>query len=197
MQTQANEGIRHVRDSFDLEATDFDDLLEALAGWLLLGCAGWVVAIGVAALVEAASRGRVPATTWVGCPAAVRRLLLGGLGVALAVSPRTGRSPSARPRSPPASTSGLGLPVPARTGQPGRADPPRQQIEVRAGDCLWDLARPGAAGRGSTGPGRRRWSSATYRRNRDVVGDDPDLIRPGQRLVLPRSVPPPPPEETP
>ncbi|MET0838243.1 MAG: hypothetical protein ABWY19_05635, partial [Marmoricola sp.] len=69
------------------ETTSFDDLVEALAAWLLVGCAAWVVAIGVAALVEAASRGRLPATTWVGCPHGVRRLLLGGLGVALAVSP--------------------------------------------------------------------------------------------------------------
>jgi len=29
-----------------------------------------------------------------------------------------------------------------------------------------------------------RWR-AIYRLNRDVIGRDPDLIRPGQRLVLP------------
>src|SRR6476660_5459459 len=94
--------------------TSFEDLLVSLAEWLLLGCAAWVTAIGVAALVEAASRGRLPATRWVGCPRAVRRLLLGGLGVALAVSPgpTIATGPPREPSGPPPD---LGLPVPART----------------------------------------------------------------------------------
>jgi len=40
-------------------------------------------------------------------------------------------------------------------------------------------------------------ADATYRRNRGVIGDDPDLVRPGQQLVIPRSDPQPRPEETP
>jgi nucleoid-associated protein YgaU len=176
----------------------FEDLLVVLATWLLLGCAAWVAAIAVAAVVEAASRGRIRATTWVGCPTAVRRLLLGGLGVALSVSPAPALAAGSSPE-PPGST--LGLPVPARTvsqGDPaqGTAQEPTRRIEVRAGDCLWDLARsrlPAGAAAGRVAD----LADATYRRNRAVIGDDPDLIRPGQQLVLPRTAPSPRPEETP
>jgi nucleoid-associated protein YgaU len=181
----------------------FADLLVLLATWLLLGCAAWVAAIAVAAVVEAASRGRVRATTWVGCPAAVRRLLLGGLGVALSVSPAPALATGSSPE-PPDSASTLGLPVPARTvSQDPAQDPaqepaqePTRRIEVRAGDCLWDLARsrlPAGAPAGRVAD----LAHATYRRNRGVIGDDPDLIRAGQQLVLPRTAPSPRPEETP
>ena len=174
--------------------TTFDDLLVTLAEWLLLGCAAWVTAIGVAALVEAASRGRLPATTWVGCPRAVRRLLLGGLGVALAVSPgpAIATGSSREPAGPPPD---LGLPVPARTVSPD-APHPTHRIEVRAGDCLWNLARSRLPA-GASPAQVAALADATYRRNRGVIGDDPDLVRPGQQLVLPRSDPQPRPEETP
>ena len=174
--------------------TTFDDLLVTLAEWLLLGCAAWVTAIGVAALVEAASRGRLPATTWVGCPRAVRRLLLGGLGVALAVSPGAAfaTGSSREPAGPPPD---LGLPVPARTVS-REAPHPTHRIEVRAGDCLWNLARSRLPA-GASPAQVAALADATYRRNRGVIGDDPDLVRPGQQLVLPRSDQQPRPEETP
>jgi hypothetical protein len=175
-------------------AASFDGLLVGLAAWLLLGCAVWVAAIGVAVLVEATTRGRVRATTWVGCPRAVRRLLLGGLGVALAVAPApaiaVGSSPEPRGSAP-----GPDLPVPARTVGPDASRPPHR-IEVRAGDCLWNLARSQLP-EGASPARVDALADATYRRNRRVIGDDPDLVRPGQQLVLPRTVPQPRPEETP
>ncbi len=52
---------------------------------------------------------------------------------------------------------------------------------VRPGDSLWSIARA------HPGPGidvDRRWR-AIWAANREVVGDDPDLILPGQALRLP------------
>ncbi len=174
--------------------TSFEDLLVSLAAWLLLGCAVWVTAIGVAALVEAASRGRLPATTWVGCPRRARRLLLGGLGVALAVSPAPALADGSSPE-PAGPSPDLGLRVPARTVSRD-APRPTRLIEVRAGDCLWNLARSRLPA-GATAARVAALADATYRRNRDVIGDDPDLVRPGQRLVLPHTDSQPRPEETP
>ena len=52
---------------------------------------------------------------------------------------------------------------------------------VRAGDSLWSIARAHPA----PGAGvEARWRSI-WRHNHDVVGDDPDLIHPGQALRLP------------
>jgi nucleoid-associated protein YgaU len=57
-------------------------------------------------------------------------------------------------------------------------------VVVRPGDTLWAIARS------RLGPGADdarvahdvdRW----HRLNHDVIGDDPDLIHPGQRLTAP------------
>ena len=176
-----------------MQVTRFDALLVTVAEWLLLGCAVWAALVGLAVLVEAASHGRMRATTWVGCPRGVRRLLLGGLGVVLAASPAPVLAAEGSPGRP-GSPAGRGLPVPARTTN--RDDLPARRIEVRAGDCLWNLARSHLPSGAS--PARvASLADATYRRNRGVIGDDPDLVRPGQRLALPRTDPQPRPEETP
>jgi hypothetical protein len=52
---------------------------------------------------------------------------------------------------------------------------------VRPGDSLWSIAR---AHPGGTGSVEHRWR-AIWQANRDLVGDDPDLILPGQALRLP------------
>jgi nucleoid-associated protein YgaU len=60
-----------------------------------------------------------------------------------------------------------------------------QTHSVRPGDTLWSLAErrlPEPAGARQVTAG---WH-AIYRRNRGVIGPDPDLIRPGQVLVLTR-----------
>jgi nucleoid-associated protein YgaU len=78
----------------------------------------------------------------------------------------------------------------------GPARPPRDDVvRVRPGDCLWRIAardlahhRPGPAT-----PAREvgdaavdhRWREI-YAANRAVVGPDPDLLRPAERLRLPR-----------
>lgn len=58
------------------------------------------------------------------------------------------------------------------------------EVVVRRGDSLWDIAErhlgPGATS-SEVAAEWPRWHAA----NREVVGDDPDLIRPGQRLSPP------------
>lgn len=79
-----------------------------------------------------------------------------------------------------------GLPLPDRaTGSLAHALPDERAIvRVRAGDALWTIAER------HLGPQVRPSDVAAYTRrlhaaNRAVIGPDPDLIRPGQRLRLP------------
>ena len=165
----ATEALRHPSGS------EYDELLLALAAWVLLGCAAWTVAIGVAVVVETRSSGRLRATAWVGCPRSLRRLLLAGLGVALV---------GVGPIQPVASASAQPpLPVPARPvgsvqagTQPG--------LVVHRGDTLWRLAAERL--RSTASPGEvAALVDDLHRRNRGLIGPDPDLIRPGQRLAVP------------
>lgn len=70
-----------------------------------------------------------------------------------------------------------------RTPEPpaSAAPTPPQTHVVRAGDSLWSIARHHPDGSGSVD---HRWR-AIWLANHDVVGDDPDLIIPGQVLRLP------------
>lgn len=76
-------------------------------------------------------------------------------------------------------------PAPHRQHHPvlGTTDEPEapETYVVRPGDSLWSIAR---AHPGVTGSVERRWR-AIWLANRDLVGDDPDLILPGQALRLP------------
>jgi len=157
----------------------YDDLLLAVAAWVLLGCGGWALAIVVAAVLEATSSGRFRATAWVGCPPALRRLLLTGLGVALVGAGPVQAHASAVEQPP--------LPVPARpvgTAQSDQQAHPQTHLVVRPGDTLWQLA----ANRLRTSASPRDVATLVedlHRHNRKVIGPDPDLIRPGQRLAVP------------
>jgi nucleoid-associated protein YgaU len=55
---------------------------------------------------------------------------------------------------------------------------------VRAGDSLWSLAAGDLPADSSDALVATRWR-AIYAANRSVIGPDPDVIVPGQRLVLP------------
>lgn len=58
--------------------------------------------------------------------------------------------------------------------------------EVRPGDTLWDLARQ-VLDTDDVARIARYWP-AIYRANRATIGDDPNLIRPGQLLFMPPEV---------
>ncbi len=125
------------------------------------------------------SSGRLRATAWVGCPRSLRRLLLAGLGVALVRSP--GRSSPAgdgvrrqRPRHSRCRRD------PSERSMPTR----RQRWSSHPGDTLWQLAADRL--RSSASPGEvAALVHDLHHRNRGVIGPDPDLIRPGQRLAVP------------
>lgn len=59
---------------------------------------------------------------------------------------------------------------------------------VTPGDSLWCIAAATLEQRGSVDPSSAeiaRFWPRIYGANRDVIGDDPDLILPGQHLTLP------------
>ena len=74
--------------------------------------------------------------------------------------------------------------------QPGRLSS-RAPVVVARGDCLWDLAAASLARQAAGAEPTDRQISAEWPRwwaaNRQVVGDDPDVIQPGTRLVQPES----------
>ena len=175
---EATESLRHPAEP------EYDALLLALAAWVLIGCAAWAVLIGIAAVVETTSAGRLPATAWVGCPRSLRRLLLAGLGVALVGAGPLQSSATASAEAPlPVPTRPVGT-VEAGTRPADNRAGPQAGLVVRPGDSLWRIAE------------QRLHSSASadevaalvhrlHHRNRGVIGPDPDLIRPGQRLAVP------------
>lgn len=68
-----------------------------------------------------------------------------------------------------------------------RADERPRSYTVERGDCLWRIARASLVemGRTATGTAVADYWRQIYRANRDVVGPDPNLIHPGQILILP------------
>ena len=69
--------------------------------------------------------------------------------------------------------------------QPDRPDTP---YIVKPGDCLWRIAREILSARGGTEPSSAeiaRFWLAIYEANRSLIGDDPNLIHPGQPLQIP------------
>lgn len=191
----ANAVLVLVRPLLGGPARTFDQSLTVAAAWLLLAGAGWAVLICAAAVLETLTAGRLQATTWI-CPTPVRRALLAGLGAALVTSTAgpgwaqvAPEGSTVRARNHAEATIGKqtsgpriarSLPVPSRPTD--RAGP--RTVDVRAGDTLWGLVarrlpRP-------TSPGEiAHLVDLTHRRNHEVIGTDPDLIRPGQRLLLP------------
>jgi nucleoid-associated protein YgaU len=167
----------------------FGDLLVTGATWALGVGALWAVVIVAAAVLEVVSSGHCALTARLGCPAPARRALLAGLGVVLASGGAVVAGPASATPAP-LTQSGrgqLGLPVPARpTGSPDVLPHPR--VEVRPGDSLWRISTHHLHGTFSD-QDVVRLVARTYRANRTVIGADPDLIRPGQQLRIPRQHP--------
>lgn len=85
------------------------------------------------------------------------------------------------PRGASAGSTALVTAPPSRQAATGGA---AQEVVVLAGDSLWSIAErhlgPGADAVEVAEAWPRWWHT-----NRSVVGDDPDLLLPGQRLVVP------------
>lgn len=119
---------------------------------------------------------------------------VGGLGVstASAAAPPPGVPVTQVVEGAPRPTTGLDWPSgAAQAPDPSAgADEPGGQdvVVVRPGDTLWDLAAaelPSSAGPRDIAAAWPSWWSA----NRDVIGEDPDLLLPGQRLDPPGPAP--------
>lgn len=188
------------------------DLQTALAG-LCAALAAFVAALlGVSALLVLATAlpgragGLAEALARRCLPPVLRAALVTGLGLSAAVLPA---SAAGADRERPASTRvvpdldrpAAGRPalttVPAPTAPPPAptaahpappsADPAAASaVLVRPGDSLWAIAAralgPRATDRAVAAAWPRWWAA-----NRAVIGDDPDLIRPGQQLTPPTS----------
>jgi LysM domain len=182
-----------------LGGAPFDRVLVGLAATALLACTSWLWLAVTVAVLEAGRCARRsesgPARRLV--PAGVRRLVLAACGVALAGG--VAHPASAAPGHHPHRQGLSGLPLPVRAVAPphrsrsvtaahtGRG--PRTPIVVVApGDSLWRIAAADLPPRAPDARIAARWR-AIYAANRDVIGPDPDVIVPGQRLVLPRKDP--------
>jgi hypothetical protein len=183
-----------------LSLLPFDRALVDLAAAVLLACTAWAWLALTATVLEAlrgvprADPGR--ARTW-RLPGGLRRLVLAGCGVALVsgvVSPAVAAGRSQPP--PPAAGPGVlvGLPLPDRAVAPPAPAPAvahpgaAASVVVRPGDCLWTIAARDLTAGASGAAVEARWR-AIYAANRALIGPDPDLLTPGQRLLLPRKAP--------
>lgn len=178
--------------------------MAAVAGGLVV--AGWfAVSLGAAAVCTTArtvGRRWTAGERWVDryAPGVVRRALLvsAGTGLALAgaglpavaavddtgvpaelgwsetvdLGPAPATAPAPPPPAPPAATDQAGTLPTAAT------------VTVRPGDTLWDLAAANLPADADASDVAAAWP-AWYAANAGVVGDDPDLIHPGQQLVPP------------
>ena len=183
-----------------LDTVALDRALVDLASVALLACAVWAWVVLTATVVEG-WRGVRPLRRrpW-HAPAGVRRALLAACGVALTT---TVAAPALATDHEPGhhhhhhhhryKRHGAalldGLPLPERTvvptGSPVRRVPVRTVV-VRPGDCLWSIAARDLAAGASDAAVDARWR-AIYAANHALVGPDPGLVEPGQRLRLPET----------
>ena len=157
------------------------DLLVACCATALTAALGWLWVITTSTVAGLAlGRARSGGGT-------TRRLVLLACGAAVAVG--TTVPAQAAGGDGAELLAGLSLPeravarAPAATQAASRAT---DTYVVRAGDSLWSIAREHP---GSDGDVDARWR-AIWAANRAVVGDDPDLIHPGQALRLPGATTP-------
>lgn len=166
-----------------LAGPHFPAALEALGALALLALGGWTVAVTTLALAA-------PRASWAArllsrvAPRLVVRVVVGGtIGAGIAVPTAAGATSLdglPYPDRPTGGTTTSALTEPARA-RPAVAAPAHV---VRPGESLWSIAAehlPAGAGASDVARATTRWHAA----NRAVVGDDPDLIQPGQRLRPP------------
>ncbi|MDX6285689.1 MAG: hypothetical protein QOG53_1174 [Frankiales bacterium] len=131
-------------------------------------------------------------------PIALRRALQATLGLAVVTIPAV--APVLAPAHADASKPGPGAALPSLDRPAGEAPPPvplpagaptthvnRPTVHVvRPGDCLWTIAarhldKPTVDTVADSWP---RW----YAANRAVIGADPNVLHPGQRLIAPEEL---------
>ena len=186
-------GPEAVGDARSLGSSDFEQALASLATLILVTISAWIVSC-VALSILATRTGAALRLSRAITPQFLRRALFLGAAGALAVGPvSASNSPGNGPDGhTTTSTSRLldGLRLPDRPSEAVRratAPPERPRLRtyaVKPGDSLWAIASRDldpTASPFAVAAEMRRW----YEANRDVIGHDPNLIFPGQRLTPP------------
>lgn len=94
----------------------------------------------------------------------------------------TGRWTPDRPARPPVRSTQPEVSMVTTAPRPGTSV--SDEVAVRAGDTLWDIAARHLGPDASALDIARAWPQ-WFEANRDVVGDDPDVLQPGQLLRPP------------
>lgn len=153
---------------------DFPDALVAIASLFQFAVACWVlVVIGLGHTSSPLGRALTPAL--------LRGALFASAAGALALTPVHAERVTSPTRH---QLDGLRLP-----DRPALAIPSSPAVVVRPGDTLWAIAArslPPGATNSEIAAACARW----YATNRAVIGADPDLIHPQQRLTPPATTPP-------
>jgi hypothetical protein len=164
---------------------DLPMLLAGLAAVLLQAALAWLLLLAVLVALEPLS-GR-DLTSYAGCPASLRRVLVACCGAAAlgALATPAHADPTPPHGDRPHGVVLDGLPLPDRTlGALDERVPPGRHVVVRRGDTLWGIAAAHLPASSTTDDVDRAWR-ALYADNRSQIGADPDLITPGTRLRLP------------
>ncbi|GAA1686422.1 hypothetical protein GCM10009765_39880 [Fodinicola feengrottensis] len=182
-----------------------DDPLLSLVDALAVAAYGWwltCLAVATASVLPGPIGRATRAVQALVVPAAVRQLLVGTLGVGIVLAPLTPaaaapagttaavldpRGPDANQQSGFVSSPRVSAVLPkmnAPTPRQPATTPPRTVV-VRPGDSLWSIAaaRLQHPSRPAIAVEWPRWWAA----NRQLIGPNPDIIRPGQRLRPPTS----------
>ncbi len=200
--------LRQLHDAGPADPTAPVVAASTLAAW---GLAAWLTATVL--LTVAGSLPGLVGTTCAAvsrriAPTAVRRTVEVALGLTVAVGVLGAAPASAAPDDTQALGTAAGaagahratavpeldwpaLPA-ARADDPDRlgssATRTSEPVIVRPGDCLWSVASRQLLAAGTPAPADAQIAQAWPRwwaANRHVVGDDPDLLRPGMRLSPP------------
>jgi nucleoid-associated protein YgaU len=165
----------------DLAATPEAPVL-ALALLAAYGCLGWLalLLVAVAARTRVALPGRAFAERLLGVAAVTAAA--GALAAGPAVADPS-PAPFDRPGPPVAAGPFDRLAPPEAAPAPAPRTAPAEVV-VRRGDTLWGIAARHLGGRATPAAVAAEWPR-WYAANRAVVGPDPHLILPGQRLVAP------------
>jgi nucleoid-associated protein YgaU len=155
-------------------------LLSGLAALTLQVALAWLLLVATLLVLEPLAGRDLSRTA--GCPPALRRALLTLCGLAVAGALAAPAQAGGDHRTNPATLDGLPLPD-RTTGTVHRDAPSPGRVTVRRGDTLWSIAAADLPAHAVDAQVDATWR-ALYAANRDRVGPDPDLIRPGTALRL-------------
>jgi nucleoid-associated protein YgaU len=160
-------------------------LLWLTALWLMLG-----LLVTLAATFAARPHGLLDTVSRRITPALVRRLVTAATGASLALNPVVATAAPTGSSAPIVATSAVAgsvspaLPEETTPGPPLDPEPAAGTVLVKPGDSLWRITAqrlgPSASDQ-QIAIGWPYW----YRTNRRVIGRDPNLLQPGERLTVP------------